>query len=50
MEFGRWAKNDIIARILEGMKKQKLLRKDNFISFIASISITASLDTNENHP
>ena len=44
MKFSRWSQNGTIAKILEAMKKQKLLN----ILFIDSTSIKVSPDANKN--
>ena len=42
MRFSRWSKNGTIAKILEAMKKQKLLNEEDYIFFIDSTSIKTS--------
>ena len=46
MKFSRWSKNGTISKILEAMKKQKLLNEENYILFIDSTSIKVSPDAN----
>ncbi len=46
MRFSRWSKNGTISKILEVMKKQKLLNEENYILFIDSTSIKVSPDAN----
>ena len=48
MRFSRWSKNGTISKILEAMKKQKLLNEENYILFIDSTSIKVSPDANKN--
>ena len=48
MRFSRWSKNGTIAKILEAMKKQKLLNENDYIFFIDSTSINVSSDANKN--
>ena len=48
MKFNRWSKNGTISKILEAMKKQKLLNEENYILFIDSTSIKVSPDSNKN--
>ena len=47
MKFRRWSKNATIAKILEAMKKQKLINEGDYILFIDSTSIKVSLDANK---
>ena len=44
MRFSRWSKNGTISKILEAMKKQKLLNEENYILFIDSTSMKVSPD------
>ena len=48
MKLNRWSKNDTIARILEAMRREKLLNKGNCMLFIDSRSIKASPEANKN--
>ena len=48
MRFSRWSKNGTVSKILEAMKKQKLLNEENYILFIDSTSIKVSPDANRN--
>ena len=48
MRFSRWSKNGTIAKILESIKKQKLLNEGDYIFFIDSTSIQVSPDANKN--
>ena len=48
MKFSRWSKNGMITKILEAMKKQKLLNEEDYICFIDSTSIKVSPDANQN--
>ena len=47
MRFSRWSKNGTISKILEAMKKQKLLNEENYILFIDSTSINFSTNVNK---
>ena len=44
MRFSRWSKNSTVSKILEAMKKQKLLNEENYILFIDSTSMKVSPD------
>ena len=48
MRFSKWSRNGTIAKILEAMKKQKLLNEGDYIFFIDSTSIKVSPDANKN--
>ena len=48
MKFSRWSKNGTISKILEAMKKQKLINEEDYIFFIDSTSIKVSPDANKN--
>ena len=48
MRCSRWSKNGTIAKIVESMKKQKLLNEEDYIFFIDSTSIKVSPDANKN--
>ena len=48
MRFSKWSRNGTIAKILEAMKKQKLLNEEDYIFFIDSTSIKVSPDANKN--
>ena len=48
MKFSRWSKNGTISKILEAMKKQKLLNEGDYIFFIDSTSIKVSPNANKN--
>ena len=48
MRFSRWLKNGTIAKILESMKKQKLLNEEDYIFFIDNTSIKVRPDVNKN--
>ena len=48
MRFSRWSKHSTITKILETMKKQKLLNEEDYIYFIDSTSIKMSPDENKN--
>ncbi|MBQ9491465.1 MAG: IS5 family transposase [Firmicutes bacterium] len=48
MKFSRWSKNVMITKILEAMKKQKLINEEDDIFFIDSTSINVSPDANRN--
>ena len=43
----RWSRNGTIAKILEAMKKQKLLNEEDYIFFIDSTSIKMSPDAHK---
>ena len=45
--FSRCSKNGTISKILEAMKKQKLLNEENYILFIDSTSIKVTPDANK---
>ena len=47
MKFSRWS-NGTISKILEAMKKQKLINEEDYIFFIDSTSIKVSPDANKN--
>ena len=48
MKFSRWSKNGTISKILEAMKKQKLINEEYYIFFIDSASIKVSPNANKN--
>ena len=48
IRFSKWSRNGTIAKILEAMKKQKLLNEEDYIFFIDSMSIKVSPDANRN--
>ena len=48
MKFSRWSKNGTISKILEAMKKQKLINEEDYIFFVDSTSIKVSPDANKN--
>ena len=48
MKFSRWSKNGTISKILEAMKKQKLINEEDYIFFIDRTSIKVSPNANKN--